>query len=90
VIAGESPKPQFSRAPEIAGSAKPCGQARVFVDGAERDIPVFARATLVPGQSFEGPAVVTQSDCTTCIPGDFRARVDGYRNLILTRSAAHK
>jgi N-methylhydantoinase A len=90
VIAGESPKPQFSRAPEIAGSAAPSGRARVFVDDAERDIPVFARATLVPGQGFEGPAVVTQSDCTTCIPGDFRARVDGYRNLILTRGAAHK
>jgi len=32
--------------------------------------------------------VVTQSDCTTCIPRGYRARVDAYRNLILTRGDA--
>jgi N-methylhydantoinase A len=51
---------------------------------------VFARASLAPGQTFEGPAIVTQSDCTSCIPGGFRARVDAYRNLILTRGDADK
>jgi len=90
VIAGESPKPQFPRTPEVAGAAQPSGQARVFLDGAERDIPVFARTSLSPGQIFAGPAVVTQSDCTTCIPGGFRARVDAYRNLILIRGDADK
>jgi N-methylhydantoinase A len=45
---------------------------------------VFARSALAPGQTLEGPAVVTQSDCTTCIPDGFRGRVDAYRNLILT------
>ncbi len=89
VIAGESPKPQFPRTPEVAGAASPSDRARVFLEGAERDIPVFARASLAPGQTFEGPAVVTQSDCTTCIPGGFHARVDAYRNLILTRGVAH-
>ncbi len=88
VIAGESPKPRFPRAPETAGRAEPSGRARVFLDGDERDIPVFARAALAPGQTFDGPAVVTQSDCTTCIPGGYHARVDAYRNLILTRGEA--
>ena len=84
VIAGQSPKPQFPRAPEVPGHAEPGDRARVFLDGAERDIPVFARSALAPGQTLEGPAVVTQSDCTTCIPNGFRGRVDAYRNLILT------
>ena len=88
VIAGESPKPQFQRAPEIAGPAEPSGRALVFLEGSEREIPVFARATLAPGQTFEGPAVVTQSDCTTCIPAGYHARVDAYRNLVLTRGTA--
>jgi N-methylhydantoinase A len=88
VIAGQSPKPAFPRAPEIPGRAEPSGRTRVFLDGAEREIPVFARGTLAPGQIFEGPAVVTQSDCTTCIPGGFHGRVDAYRNLILTRDEA--
>jgi N-methylhydantoinase A len=90
VIAGQSPKPEFPRAPEVPGRAEPSDRARVFLDGAERDIPVFARAALAPGQTFEGPAVVTQSDCTTCIPGGYRGRVDAYRNLILTRGGAGK
>lgn len=90
VIAGESPKPKFTRAAEVAGAATPSGHARVFLEGAERDIPVFARASLAPGQTFEGPAVVTQSDCTSCIPGGFHAGVDAYRNLILTRVHAGK
>jgi N-methylhydantoinase A len=90
VIAGQSPKPEFPRAPEVPARAEPSGRTRVFLDGAERDIPVFARAALAPGQSFEGPAVVTQSDCTTCIPGGFHGRVDAYRNLILTRDGAGK
>jgi N-methylhydantoinase A len=90
LIAGESPKPRFLRAPEVAGRAEPSDRARVFLDGAERDIPVFARAALTPGQTFEGPAVVMQSDCTTCIPSSYRGRVDAYRNLILTRRSADK
>ena len=90
VIAGESPKPQFPRAPETAGPARPSGRARVFLNGVERDIAVFERSTLGPGQTFEGPAVVTQSDCTTCIPAGYQARVDAYRNLILTRGVADK
>ena len=57
---------------------------------AEREIPAFARVGLTPGQTFEGPAVVTQSDCTTCIPRGYSARVDAYRNLILTRGDAGK
>jgi N-methylhydantoinase A len=89
-VLGRSPKPEFPRAPEVPGRAESSDRTRVFLDGAERDIPVFARSALAPGQTFEGPAVVTQSDCTTCIPGGFRGVVDAYRNLILTRDSAGK
>jgi len=88
VIAGRSPKPQFPRAAEVPAPAKPRETWRVYLEGAERDIPVFARVDLMPGQFLESPAIVTQSDCTTCIPRGFRGRVDAYRNLILTRSSA--
>jgi N-methylhydantoinase A len=90
VIAGRSPKPQFPRAAEVPAPAKPRETWRVYLEGAERDIPVFARADLAPGQFLEAPAIVTQSDCTTCIPRGFRGRVDAYRNLILTRGSAAK
>ncbi|HVM78455.1 MAG TPA: hydantoinase/oxoprolinase family protein [Stellaceae bacterium] len=84
VIVGQSPKPSFPRASEVRAPAKPTGTWRVYHDGAVHDVPVFARSDLMAGHYFKSPAVVTQSDCTTCIPAGFLGRVDSYRNLILT------
>ena len=42
---------------------------------------MYRRADLRAGQTFAGPAVVVQDDCTTVIPGGFQARVDEYANL---------
>ncbi len=84
VITGESPKPTFPRLPEKPGPAPSRENWRVYLEGSERDVPVYARADLAPGQTFTSPAIVTQSDCTTCIPAGFAGRVDAYRNLILT------
>ncbi len=45
--------------------------------------PVYGRDKLRPGNRFAGPAVVEQMDTTTLIPPGWRARVDGWGNLIL-------
>jgi len=87
VIVGASPKPQFSQAALRPQLAVPSAGARVYMEGHERDIPVFTRGELAPGHHFASPAIVTQSDCTTCIPPGYAAQVDAYRNLILTLSA---
>ncbi|HUK07889.1 MAG TPA: hydantoinase/oxoprolinase family protein [Stellaceae bacterium] len=87
VIVGASPKPQFPSAPLRPHLAVPSASARVYMEGHERDIPVFTRGELAPGHHFASPAIVTQSDCTTCIPPGYAAQVDAYRNLILTLSA---
>jgi N-methylhydantoinase A len=52
------------------------------------DTPCYKRSGLVPGMTFEGPAVVDQDDTTTVIFPDFQARVDAGGNLILARRAA--
>lgn len=83
VIVGQSAKPSFPKAAVREHRASPKETRRVFIDGAEREIPVFAREALAPGASFVSPAIVVQSDCTTCIPAGFSARVDAYANLIL-------
>lgn len=88
VIAGESPKPHFAKAVDVAGPAVPREMLRVYVEGGERDVPRFAREDLRPGQFFAGPAVIAQSDCTTWVPDGFRGRIDGYGNLILTFAEA--
>ena len=84
VIAGESPKPNFPKLAEKPGAATSKESWRVYLEGAEREVPVYARTDLMPGQTFTSPAIVTQSDCTTCIPAGFTGRVDAYRNLILS------
>jgi len=88
VIVGRSAKPSFPALPEVPGPAIASGTLNVSIDGAKRAVPVFARADLKPGQTFQSPAIVTQSDCTTCIPSGFDGRVDAYGNLILALGRA--
>jgi N-methylhydantoinase A len=52
-----------------------------------QDTPVYDRATLMPGDTIIGPAVIEQLDATTLLfPGD-RAAVDPYLNLIVEISS---
>jgi N-methylhydantoinase A len=80
---GESEPPPA----ETAGAAPPEPATRRpvwFAVEAADDTPVYDRAALVPGQTFDGPAIVEQFDSTTILhPGD-RLRVDGAGNLIIT------
>jgi N-methylhydantoinase A len=45
--------------------------------------PVYDRASLRAGASFDGPAIVEQDDTTVLAPPGWRVRVDRRRNLIL-------
>jgi N-methylhydantoinase A len=58
---------------------------RVRFDGRELDCPVYQRERLDVGLTLAGPAVLDQLDCTTVIcPGQV-ARVDEWKNLIVTQ-----
>jgi N-methylhydantoinase A len=81
VISGKTPKPELPRHVPTQGPAPVSGQAEVWLDGAHRTVAVYRRAELAAGQSFHGPAVVTQDDCTTIVPPGFSVRVDEYTNL---------
>lgn len=86
-IAGIVPKPSFPVGVEAPHEARPERMVEVFLDGARRQIPMFRRDTLTPGARFTSPAVVVQSDTTSCIPAGFTAHVDIHSNLIVTRNA---
>lgn len=47
------------------------------------DTAIIDRATLAPGASVEGPAIVEQIDTTTVIPPGWQARVDERRCLVI-------
>jgi N-methylhydantoinase A len=58
----------------------------VRFDGKDVDCPVYQRERLDVGLTVTGPAVLDQLDCTTVIcPGQV-ARVDEWKNLIVTQA----
>jgi N-methylhydantoinase A len=53
-------------------------------DGRDRECPVYQRERLDVGSRLAGPAILEQLDCTTLIcPGQV-ARVDDWKNLLVT------
>jgi N-methylhydantoinase A len=85
VIAGDSDKPQFVRYELQPGVAKPERQVKVWMDGALREVNLYTRTALLPGQHLEGPAIVAQDDCTTIILPGYVCRTDEYANLRISR-----
>ena len=47
------------------------------------DTPIYSRELLGEGASFEGPAVVEQSDTTLLVPPGASATVDKYLNIVI-------
>jgi N-methylhydantoinase A len=58
---------------------------RVRLDGRDIDCPVYQRQRLDVGMAVVGPAVLDQLDCTTVIHAGQTARVDEWKNLIVTQ-----
>ena len=56
----------------------------VRFDGATVSCPVYQREKLDVGLTLRGPAVLDQFDCTTVICAGQMARVDEWKNLIVT------
>ena len=62
-------------------------RAAHFVDDDRRhDVPVYERRRLPPDESFDGPAVIEQSDTTTVVYPGQRCRVDESLNLLVDAS----
>ncbi|MDA1297362.1 MAG: hydantoinase/oxoprolinase family protein [Chloroflexi bacterium] len=49
------------------------------------ETPVFDRVRLPAGAKFNGPAIVEEKDSTTVVLPGWRAQVDPYGNLLITR-----
>jgi N-methylhydantoinase A len=88
VASGAAPQPAVKRADLVSRPATPVAETSVFYDGRSGAAKVYDRDKLVPGEHFSGPAIIRQSDCTTCLVGGFSASVDGFSNLVITRDAA--
>ncbi|TDD89555.1 hydantoinase/oxoprolinase family protein [Actinomadura rubrisoli] len=60
------------------------GTRRVYFDAWE-DAAVHRRERLAPGDVLHGPAVIEEFGSTLPLHPGFRARLDGYGNLVVTR-----
>ncbi|HEU5228987.1 MAG TPA: hydantoinase/oxoprolinase family protein, partial [Ktedonobacteraceae bacterium] len=49
-------------------------------------VPIYQRASLVPGAILSGPAIVIQYDTTTVIPPGWQTQVDSVSNLIIEQT----
>ena len=87
IIVADSPKPALARLAAATGPAAPLRHVDVHVGGALRAVPLYARADLLPGHDFSGPAIIAQDDTTTCVPDGYTGTVDAYGHLILTLTA---
>ena len=92
-IEGEWPLPQLSADQPTtwtaaALDAAPSTTAPMHIPGQGwRPVPVLPRASLQPGQSLVGPALIPEATgCTVLEPG-WRAALDGQGNLLLERQA---
>jgi N-methylhydantoinase A len=56
-----------------------------FTSDAATETAIWDRNGLSAGAILHGPAIVEQLDATTVVPAGWRAHVDGFMNLILTR-----
>ena len=57
-----------------------------MVSGADRSrAPVYNREALLPGDVIEGPAIIAETNATTLVEAGWRAEVDRFGPLILTR-----
>jgi N-methylhydantoinase A len=61
---------------------------QVRFDGRDVECPVYQRERLDVGLSLPGPAILDQFDCTTVIHAGQTARVDEWKNLIVTQELA--
>src|SRR5262249_17936704 len=83
------PQPAPDRAPAPPPRDAIKGSRVVYFDAdAGTQTQILERDHLPVGARFAGPAIVEQFDATTVVPPGWRATVDRFHNLILTRGVA--
>ncbi len=68
----------------IAGKM-PAVRLPLHAGGALQDAPVFERTALHSGFETEGPALILEQGATTYVAPNWRARMNKYSDLVLTR-----
>ena len=64
---------------------QPLDVVRMVSGGDEHQTPVFNREALLPGDAFDGPAIIAEANATTVVEPGWRAELTRLGHLVLTR-----
>ncbi|MFJ8258634.1 hydantoinase/oxoprolinase family protein [Peribacillus asahii] len=84
-VIGTVPKPEFPKYGPAGTLESALKEVRdVYFDGKFVPANVYNREDIPVLSEIQGPAIIDQLDTTTVIPPGFTAKVDVYRNLIIS------
>ncbi|MFL6414085.1 MAG: hydantoinase/oxoprolinase family protein, partial [Bryobacteraceae bacterium] len=83
VVASETPPVRELEKREGASRQAVLGKKQMYYGGHWFSGLVYDREKLHAGDSFSGPAVVTEYSATTFVPPDCRVAVDGFLNMVM-------
>jgi N-methylhydantoinase A len=66
-----------------SGRTKPHGEVIAYLDGRKTTVALYRRDELSAGAKLQTPCVVTEYSATTLIDADWKARIDGFGNLLI-------
>lgn len=84
-MAGGGEEVDEAEVPLCSDTPQPLAHTRLFSGGEWHDAPVFDRDRLLPGQSVDGPAIITEATGTNVVEPGWRAAMNARRHLVLTR-----
>ncbi|KGT90693.1 hydantoinase/oxoprolinase family protein [Enterobacter cancerogenus] len=84
VIASPTPKPTLNILPDATEPVAVAKRVSAWIDGASHQVDVVVRASLRAGHHLNGPVIIAQDDCTTCVPPQMQVDVDTFGNLLIT------
>ena len=72
--------------PELPANAIK-GSRSMFFDGEFMESTIYQREAMLPGNAIQGPAMIEEYAASTPIPPNHTAKIDEFRNIIITRNA---
>ena len=84
-LAGTKDEAAELSGPVRAAALQPVASRKVYFEQSQGfvDCPVYVRDDLRALDRLSGPAIIEQMDCTTVVPPEWSAHVDGTFNLLL-------
>ncbi|WNJ99315.1 hydantoinase B/oxoprolinase family protein [Thalassospiraceae bacterium LMO-JJ14] len=76
--------PEIDAMPDAA-AMRPRDTVRMYSGGENHDTPIYAREAFLPGDTVEGPAIITEDTATTVVEPGWQAYLNTRGHLILKR-----